>query len=229
MTTNGTFEDDGINTTTTAFIENTSTENKSWLEKHEFVFTIVVPLSAIVFLIIVLACYILTIYCRNSGNKHRKLNQTETCDLYQNSTTIRERLAGDSLEVLVNRPLPQPPENNRESAIIPAVPEDDYFAPINLDQFLLRHMEEIQNLPPAPPVFPEHLERLPLDGEGAYIPVIADDEALLLSPGPMHEIIHNPDLCEPSEESGYMVPRSPTQTSLKQNVTETDYSPDREK
>jgi hypothetical protein len=145
--------------------------------------------------------------------------------LYQNSETIRDRLAGDSLETIVNRPLLPPPETNRQSAGITAIPEDDYLKPIQVDSFWHRHIKEIRQLPPAPPVFPRHLERLPLHGEGAYTPVIPDDEAPLLSPGPMHEITHDQQLCEFSEESGYMVPMSPTQSSLQQNVTETDHSP----
>jgi hypothetical protein len=124
----------------------------------------------------------------------------------------------------VNRPLPQPPEKTRQSTGETAVPEDDYLLPIAVNSLWLKSREEIEKLPPAPPVFPRHLERLPLEGEGAYTPVIADDEAPLLSPSPMHEMTHDEQLCEPSEESGYMVPKSPTHTSLQQNVTETDHS-----
>jgi hypothetical protein len=115
---------------------------------------------------------------------------------------------------------------NGQSADTPAKPEDDYLQPIQVDSFWLRHKQEIERLPPAPPVFPPHLEHLPLEGEGAYTTVIADDETPLLPPSPMHEITHDPQLCELSEESGYMVPNSPTQTSLQQNVTETDHSPE---
>jgi hypothetical protein len=115
---------------------------------------------------------------------------------------------------------------NRQSAGIPAIPEDDYLSPIQVDSFWLKRLEEIRQLPPAPPVFPGHLGRLPLDGEGAYIQLIADDEAPLLSPGPMHEITHDQEPCALSEESGYMVPNSPTRTFLQQNVTKTDHSPE---
>jgi len=185
---------------------------------------IVVSVSAIAFLIAVLVCYKITNCCRNSSNTHRQLNQSERCELYQNSKTIRDRLRVDSLETIVNRPLPHPPEMNRQSAGITAIPEDEYLTPIPVDSLWLRHREEIRQLPPAPPVFPGHLERLPLDGEGTYIPVLPDDEAPLLSPGPMHEITLDQELCGLGEESGYMVPNSPTQTSLQQNVTETDHS-----
>jgi hypothetical protein len=68
-----------------------------------------------------------------------------------------------------------------------------------------------------------------LDGEGAYTPVIPDDETPLVPPSPMHEIIHNQQLCKYSEESGYEVPISPTWTSLQQNVTEEDHSPEQRK
>ena len=180
---------------------------------------------AIVIIIIAgLACCCVTNRCRNSGKTHRRRSRSEQCDLYQNSRTIRDRLADGYLETVVNRPLPRPPEMNRQSAGKPEVPEDDYLSPIPVDSHWLRRLEEIRQLPPAPPVFPGQLERLPLDGEGAYIPVIADDEAPLLSPGPMHEITHDQQSCESDDESGYMVPKSPTQTSLQQNVTETDHS-----
>jgi hypothetical protein len=111
---------------------------------------------------------------------------------------------------------------NRQSGGIPAIPEDDYLRPIPVDASWLRRMEEIRQLPPALPVFPGYLDRLPL--EGAYTPVIRDDEAPLLPPSPMHEITNNQGLCVISEECGYMVPKSPTETSLQQNVTETDHS-----
>jgi hypothetical protein len=146
--------------------------------------------------------------------------------LYQNSKIKGDRLADDSVETTVNRPLPPPLEMNRQSADTPAIPEDNYLQPIPVDAIWLKHLEEIEQLPPAPPVFPRHLESLLLEGEGAYIPLIADDEAPLLSPGPMNGIVHDQQLCEFSEESGYMVPKSPTQTSLQQNGTETDHSPE---
>jgi hypothetical protein len=113
---------------------------------------------------------------------------------------------------------------NRQSAGKPVVPEDDYLRPIPVDSHWIRRLQEIRQLPPAPPVFPRDLERLPLDGEGAYTPVIPDNEAPLLSPGPVHDITHDQQSGELREESGYMVPNSPTQTSLQQNVPETDHS-----
>ena len=189
---------------------------------RSFIVTCAVCAIAIIILIFTFCC--IANRCRNSGKTHRRRSRSEICEVYQNSKTIRERLAKDSLETFVNRPLPHPPEKNRQPAGIPEVPENDYLRPITVDASWLRSREEIQKLPPAPPVFPGHLERLPLDGEGAYTPVIADDEAPLLSPGPMHEITLNQQLCELSEESGYMVPNSPTLISPQQNVTETDRS-----
>jgi hypothetical protein len=224
MTTNGPAEGDGTFTASTKLSDSSSATNTTLSSGEIAIIWIVSSVSAIVFLTVVLVCYKVTIRYRNSGNTHRQLDRSETCDLYQNSNTIRGRLAGDSLETLVNRPLPHPPEKNRLSAGIPAVPEDDYLSPITVDSIWRKHIEEIEKLPPAPPIFPGHLERLPLDGEGAYTPVIADDEAPLLSPGPMHEITLNQQLCELSEESGYMVPNSPTLISPQQNVTETDRS-----
>jgi hypothetical protein len=185
---------------------------------------IVFTVSVIVILITTLVCYIIKKCWRKSRNKHRQLNESEICDLYQNSRTIRDRLGNDYLKTVVNRPLPLLPEMNRQSAGKPAVPEDDYLRPKPVDSHWLRRLQEIRQLPPAPPMFPGHLERLALDGEGAYTPVIPDDEAPLLSPGPMHYITHEQQSGEFSEEYGYMVPISPTQTSLQQNVPETDHS-----
>jgi hypothetical protein len=127
-----------------------------------------------------LACCCLANRCRNSGKTHRRKIRSELRKFYQNPRTIRDRLAQDSLETIVNPPLPHPPEMNRESARKPAVPEDDYLRPIPVDSHWLRRVEEIRQLPPGPPVFPGQLERLPLDGEGAYTPMIPDDEAPLL-------------------------------------------------
>jgi len=226
MTTNGPGEDNSNSKTTGPYGNNTSTTTTNYPvdETTVIIIVLVIAVSAIVFLIAAIVCYKIAKPCRKSDNKHRQLNESEICDLYQNSRTIRDRLVDDSLETIVNRPLPHPPDMNRQSAGKSEVPEDDYLSPIPVDSYWLRHLEELRKLPPAPPVFPGQLERLPLEGEGAYIPVIADDEAPLLSPGPMHEITHDQQSCESSEESGYMVPKSPTQTPLQQNVTETDHS-----
>jgi hypothetical protein len=134
------------------------------------------------------------------------LNRSEGRDLYGNSTIISGRRVGDSLETIVNRPLPHPPDQNRQSGGIPAIQEDYYLPPIQGDSFWLRRKEEVRQLPPAPPVFPGQLGRLPLDGEKAYIPVIPKDKAPLPSPGPMHGITHNQQLREYSEESAYEEP-----------------------
>jgi hypothetical protein len=223
MTTNRPDEDNDNSKTTGPYGNNDSSTNTFFLS-GEGIIIIVCSVSAIVFLIAALVCYKIAERWRKSRNRHRQLNESEICDLYQNSRTIRDRQGNDYLETVVNRPLPIPPEMNRQSEGKPAVPEDDYLRPIPVDSHWLRHLQEIRQLPPAPPVFPRHLERLPLDGEGAYIPVIRDDEAPLLSPGPMHDITHDQQSVELSEESGYMVPNSPTQTSLQQNVPETDHS-----
>ena len=221
MTTYGTGDDDGISTAATVFVTNTSTEDATLLQGI-VLYCIVASVCAFVFLIAILVCfYKLPNRCRNSGNRHRRLNQS---DLYENSTIIRDGLAGVPLETVENPPLPLFPEINRDSSGVPTVHEDDYVAPITVDALRLKSREEIEKLPPAPPVFPVHLERLPLEGEGTYTPVIPDDEAPLLSPGAMHEIAHNLQFCESNEESGYMVPRSPAHTSLQQNVTETHHS-----
>jgi hypothetical protein len=194
------------------------------LLEYEIVKICVIVLVFTVCLIAALVCCKITNCCRKSGNPHRQLNRSEGRDFYENSTIIRGRRVGDSLETIVNRPLLHPPDKNRQSGGIPAIHEDDYLPPIQGDSFWLRCREEIRQLPPAPPVFPGQLGRLLLDGEGAYTPVIPDDEAPLLSPGPMHEITHNQQLFENSKESGYEVPISPTRPSLQQNVTEADHS-----
>lgn len=180
-------------------------------------------------------CYYMVTRCRNSGNPYRQRNESEREGLYQNSNIIKNQKR-DSLEIVVNRPLPQPPVEVRQSvvpplpqppvdpAVPPAVPEDDYLRPIN--SFWDRHMEEIRKLPPPPPVFPRQLELLALDGEGAYTPVIPDDEAPILSPGSSHEIARDEQLCELREESGYVVPKSLTETSLQRSLSETDHPPE---
>ena len=219
MTTKGPGEDNNYNKTTTSFLINTSTTMTTFSLYEIAIICVVVPVFVIVCLIAALVCYKRTICCRNSGNPHRQLNRSEGRDFYGNSTIIRGRRVGDSLETIVNRPLPHPPDHNRQSGGIPAIHEDDYLPPIQGDSFWLRRIEEIQQLPPAPPVFPGQLGRLLLDGEGAYAPVIPDDEAPLLSPGPMHEISHNQQSCEYNEEPGYEVPISPTWNSLQQNAS----------
>jgi len=224
MTSNGPVEDDVISTPATVFVTITSTADKTPPLVVKIVIGIVASVCTIVFLIAALVCFYKLTNRRNSGKRHRRLNQSETCDLYQNSRTIRDGLAGDTMEPFVNRPLPLLPGLIRDSTGVPAVPEDDYVTPITENTFWLKSRQEIEKLPPAPPVFPVHLERFQLEGEGAYTQVIADDEAPLLSPGPTHEIAHNLQLCESSEESGYMVPRSPAHTSLQQKVAETDHS-----
>jgi hypothetical protein len=176
-------------------------------------------------IIIVLVCLCMVNHCINSGKTHRRRSRSEKYKLYQNSTITRDRLVDDSLETNVNRPLPPLPEMNGQPARIPVIPEDDYLRPISVNSFWLKKVEEIRQLPPAPPVFPRQLERLLLDGEGAYAPVIPDDEAPLLLPGSMHEFTYNQQQCEDSEECGYMVPKWPIGTSLPQNVNETDHSP----
>ena len=186
------------------------------------IFICLVFVIVIIILVFAFRCYVN--HCRNSSTIHRRRSRSEICELYENSETIRKGLEDVSLETFVNRPLPPPPEENRQSAGVPAVPENPYLSPIPVDAWCLKSREEIEKLPPAPPVFPVHLERLQLPGEGAYTPVIPEDEAPLLSPGPMHEIPHNLQFCESSEESGYMVPRSPAHTSLQQKVAETDHS-----
>ena len=218
------------NSNTSSTFENSSTFSTINLSGGESEIEYI-RLFIVIFLVSVIAIIVagLAFDCtskrfRNSGKTHRRRSRSEKCELYQNSKIIRDQLGHDSPETAVNRPLPPPPEMNRQSAGLPAIPEDDYVQPIQGDSFWHKHTEEIRRLPPAPPVFPRHLERLPLDGEGAYTPVIPDDEAPLLSPGPMHEITHDQELCELSEESGYVVPKLLTQTSLQQTVTETDHS-----
>ena len=223
MTTNGTGDDISSRTTTTAFPNNSSPKIAS-LSREKIVLISVVSVYIVVFLIAVIVCCCKMCRCSNADKAHRERKGIERCELYQNSTMKRDRLTDDSLQTILNRPLPQPPEANRKSAGTPTVIEDGYEQPIRADSIWLRHMEEIRKLPPAPPVFPRHLERLPLDGAGAYIRVISDDEAPLLSPGPMHEITHKQQLCDPSEESGYVVPKLLLGTSPQQIVTETDHS-----
>lgn len=223
MTTNGTGDDVSSRTSTTAFPNNTSNEIAPPLMTK--IVPICVGLVCIVVLLIAVIAYCYKIRrCRNPHETHRQRNGSERCELYQNSTIKRDRLTDDSLQTILNRPLPQLPEVNRKSAGTSTVIEDGYEQPITADSIWLRHMEEIQKLPPAPPVFPRHLESLPLDGEGAYIPAISDHEAPLLSPGPTHGITHKQQLCEPSEKTGYVVPKSLLGTSPQQIVTEPDHS-----
>jgi len=224
MTTNGPGEDHGSSTTTGPYGNNGSNTNTTLSREEIIIIVGAASVFGIALLIGALVCYIKMKRWRKSRNTHRQLNESERCDLYQNSRTIRDRLGNDYLETVVNRPLPLPPEMNRQSASKPVAPEDDYLTPIPVDSHWLRRLEEIRQLPPAPPVFPGQLGRLQLDGEGAYTLVIPDDEAPLLSPGPMHDITHDQQSGEFSEESGYMVPNSPTLTSLQQNISETDHS-----
>jgi len=219
MTTKGPGEDNNYNKTTASILINTSTTITALSVPEIAIICVVVLLFVIVCLFAALVCYKRTNCCRKSGNPHRQLNRSEGRDFYGNSTIIRGRRVGDYLETIVNRPLPYPPDLNRQSGGIPAIQEDDYLTPTQGDSFWHRCREEIRQLPPAPPVFPEQLGRLLLDGEGAYAPVIPDDEAPLLSPGPMHEISHNQQSCEYNEEPGYEVPILPTGTSLQQNAS----------
>jgi len=214
----------------TTDLDDINTFRKGMGSKNEFNDTDIIRLvficsvCAVAIIILVFACSCYVNHCRNSSKIHRRRNRSETCELYQNYETIRERLADVAPEKRVSRPLPKPTEGKRQSTGVPAVNEDDYVAPITVDAMWRRSRQEIEKLPPAPPVFPVHLERLQLEGEGAYTQVIPEDQAPLPSPGPSHEITHNLQLCESREKYGYLVPRSPDHTSLQQNVTETDHS-----
>ena len=206
----------GKNNNTSATIKPSPNEEDSIILLS---FIIVGSVFAIVLFITCLVCYYYSrsCPCRNSGNTNRKKNESERDELYQNSNTMKDRTMRASLETVVNRPLPQRPVELTESVGTPEVLEDDYLKPIN--SVFDRNREEIRNLPPAPPVFPRHLERMVLDGEGTYVPVIPDDEAPLLPPGPVHE-----QLCELREEDGYVVPNLIRETFPQQSLTETDNS-----
>lgn len=223
MTTNGTGNDISSRTATTPFPNNTSPKIVSTFLGGMLIILAVSLCVVVLLTAAVFACYCKIRRCRNLQKTHRERKGSERCELYQNSTLKRDGLTDTSLETIVNRPLPQPPEMNRQSAGTSAVTEGDYEPPITAHPSWLKHVEEIRKLPPAPPVFPTHLERLQLDGEGAYTTLISEDEAPLLSPGPMHEITHKQELCEPSEKYGYVVPKSLFETSVEQIVTETDH------
>jgi hypothetical protein len=172
---------------------------------------IICAVCCIATVLAVLFCCCMVNRCRNSGKTTRRRSRSEICEFNQNSAVIRNRLAGVSVETIVNRPLPLPPDMNRQSGGIPAIPENDYMTPRQGDSFWHMHLEEISQLPPAPPVFPGQLQLLQLEGEGAYTVVIPDDETSLLPPSPMHEFSHNQELREYSEESAYEVPNLLTQ------------------
>jgi hypothetical protein len=216
MTTNGAGNDISSRTATNTLPKISS------LSTEEIVLISAASLYIIAYLIAVLVCYCKICRRRNLHKTHRKGKDRERCELYKNSPIKRGRLTDASLETIVNRPLPQPPEMNRESAGTSTVTEGAYETPVTANSIWLNHLEEIRKLPPAPPVFPTYLERLLLDGEGAYISLISEDEAPLLSPGPMHEITQEQELCGPSEKYGYLVPKSLLETSVQQIVNETD-------
>jgi hypothetical protein len=218
-------EDNRFNKTTTPFHRNISNTGTPSLDSYAIIIIIicvVVLVLVIAFFIAALVCYKRKYRCRNSGNPHRQLNLSEGRDFYENYRLISGRRAGDSLETIVNPPLRHPPDMNIQSGSIPAIHEDDYETPRQGNLFWHRRRKEIEDLPPAPPVFPGDLDLLPL--EGAYTPVISEDATPLLPPSPMHGVTYNPELREHNEEPGYEVPNSPTRIFLQQNVTETDHS-----
>jgi hypothetical protein len=220
MTTNGPSEDSGSKTATSDLHNNNSTTYILNFSGETLLICLVVLALVVAVLITAVVCYC---RCRNQGNAHRKRKESESSNLYQNAGLIRRV---DSQETVVNPPLPLSPVMNRPPAGQPEINEDLYLRPITADQFWLRRREEIERLPPPPPVFPRGLATLPVDGENAYTIVISDDEAPLLTPGPTHELTHHPELREFGEESGYVVPSSLLGNSVQQNVTGTDFSPE---
>jgi hypothetical protein len=187
---------------------------------------VLTSVPCMVLFIAVLACYIKACRRRNSGNTHRQI-VSESGDLYQNVDITTGPQTVDSLETVANPQLPLLPEMNRPPAGQPEIPEDVYLKPITKDRLWFSRREEIERLPPAPPVFPGGLASLPVDGENAYTIVISDDTAPLLTPGPTHELTHHQPLRENREDdSGYVVPSSLAENSVQQNVTETDLSPE---
>jgi hypothetical protein len=185
-----------------------------------------VSLSVTALFIAVFVCYIKANRFNNSGNTQRQSNGSESCDIYQNADIMRGGQPDDSQGIIANLPPSLPTERSRLPAHIPAIPEDDYLIPISAGELWRRDREEIRLLPPAPPPFPSELERLQLDGENAYTPVIPDDATPLLTPRPIHEITLDPQLCELREECGYVVPSSLLENSPQQTVTETDLPPE---
>jgi hypothetical protein len=211
MTTDGTSEDG-----------NTSTTNNPNSPEDNVLIYIAASVLAVAVLIAALVCYCMWNRCRNPGNARRLRKESWSRNLYENTPITK----GVSEETLVNPPLLLHPEINREPADKPEIPEDIYLKPITVDQFWLRQREEIEKLPPAPPVYPSGLAILPVDGEGAYTIVLPDDATPLLPSSPTHEITHHPELYKLGEESGYVVPSSLLGNSVQQHVTETDFSPE---
>jgi hypothetical protein len=226
MGTNGTSEDSDFKTVTTDSHYSISATTNSSIWEGYGLFWLAGLVCAVVVLIAVLVCYCMVSRCRNPDNARRRRNGSESRDLYQNFDVRRNRLMGDSLETVVNRPLLLSPEMDRQSAGKPEIFEDDYLKPVTADSLWLRQMEEIRLLPPAPPPFPRELESIPCYGENAYTLVIPDDATPLLTPRPIHEITLDPQLCELREESGYVVPSSLLENYPQQTVTETDLPPE---
>jgi hypothetical protein len=140
---------------------------------------------------------------KRTNKKNRERKDSDRNFLYQNLNRNRTLTIGDSVETLENRPLPQLPVQTEHMIDTSA---EDYMVPTPLS-WRDRQREEIENLPPAPPVYPEQLANLPHDGEGAYTTLISDDASSLLPPRTLHEISSDEQLPETSEENGYIAPR----------------------
>jgi hypothetical protein len=169
-------------------------------------------------------CYVTVncLKCKKCSKKNRERKDSDRNEFYQNMQSNRNRNLSlrDSVQTLENRPLPQLPARINQSVYTPA--EDDYLEPISL--LWQRHQDEIRNLPPAPPVFPQQLANLSLDGEGVYLPVISDDATPLLPPNPQLQVSSDTQLPEMYDENGYVSPRLLTNISIRPSSSERKYT-----
>ena len=110
----------------------------------------------------------------------------------------RKDTKSTSENTFLNRPLPPLPAELSNN--------DDYEPP--RAYFVNRNLEEIRMLPPPPPVFPSELATRQMDGEGAYLRFIPEDEPQRIPPKWCYL---TPEQCEELENVDYLLPRQVVQ------------------
>ncbi|XP_021942571.1 uncharacterized protein LOC110841381 isoform X2 [Zootermopsis nevadensis] len=153
-------------------------------------------------------------------NKIQERRDSDKNVIYENMNIRQKPERREPVETFVyRRPLPSPPVSEKHPG--DTTSEDDYLTPNSL--VYSRQQTEIKNLPPAPPVFPERLKTLQLEGEGDYLTLIPDDTPPLTPSSPLLETIYDEHLSETHEADGYERPRFFRKTSDEQNSSPTEH------
>jgi hypothetical protein len=212
-----TAQEENVELFLTSAPHNDTSEPPSDIKKSEsnvlHIIDFLVPVGlAVAILIILILSSIGTVYSikklTRTRIKNRKTNDSYCSVLYQNTHRNRNESVAESVDTLMNRPLPLPPGQTEQPVETPKEEEEEeeaYLEPTS--PFYRGYQDEIRGLPPAPPVFPEHLANRPPEGEGAYIQVLPDDAPTPPPQSRSCEISSDVQSSEMYDEEGYIQPR----------------------